>query len=289
MISNTGTSFTANGMTLVLGASGKTGRRIVKRLQARHIPVRVGSRMAEPRFNWEDRSTWAGALEGATAAYIAFSPDIAVPGAPEAIAAFTAQALDQGTRRLVLLSGRGEAEAQRAEQMLQDSGADWTIVRCSWFMQNFSESFFLESILTGEVALPVGEIPEPFVDAEDIADVAVAALTDDGHGGHGGQIYELTGSRLLTFEQAIAEISRASGRDLHFNSVSMEAFAQALSEQGQPDDIVGFLCYLFNEVLDGRNAHLSDGVERALGRKPRDFAEFARETLQPEYGEVNHV
>jgi uncharacterized protein YbjT (DUF2867 family) len=272
MIDNTNPT---NGMTLVLGASGKTGRRIVKRLQTRHIPVRVGSRTAEPPFNWEDASTWGGVLEGVTSVYLSFFPDIAVPGAPEAIAAFTAQALDQGTRRLVLLSGRGEAEAQRAEQMLQDSGADWTIVRCSWFMQNFSESFFLESILTGEVALPVGEIPEPFVDAEDIADVAVAALTEDGHG---GQIYELTGSKLLTFEQAIAEISRASGRDLHFKSVSMEAFAQALSEQGQPDDIVGFLCYLFSEVLDGRNAHLSDGVERALGRKPRDFTEFARET-----------
>lgn len=275
MISNTGTSLTANGMTLVLGASGKTGRRIVKRLQARHIPVRVGSRTVEPFFNWEDTSTWAGALEGATAAYISFFPDIAVPGAPEAIAAFTVQALDQGTRRLVLLSGRGEAEAQRAEQMLQDSGADWTIVRCSWFMQNFSESFFLEPILAGEVALPVGEIPEPFVDAEDIADVAVAALTEDGHR---GQIYELTGSRLLTFEQAIAQIAQASGRDLHFKSVSMEAFARCLSEQGQPDEIVNLLRYLFSEVLDGRNAHLSDGVERALGRKPRDFAEFARET-----------
>lgn len=265
----------ATGMTLILGASGKTGRRIVKRLRSRHLPVRVGSRTAEPPFNWEDTSTWGGVLEGVTAAYISFFPDVAVPGAPEAIAAFIAQALDRGTRRLVLLSGRGEAEAQRAEQMLQDSGADWTIVRCSWFMQNFSESFFLDPILTGEVALPVGDIPEPFVDAEDIADVAVAALTEDGHG---GQIYELTGPRLLTFEQAIAQIAQASGRDLHFKSVSMETFAQALSKQGEPDEMVDFLHYLFSEVLDGRNAYLADGVERALGRQPRDFADFARQT-----------
>jgi uncharacterized protein YbjT (DUF2867 family) len=275
MINVTDKSLTANGMTLVLGASGKTGRRIVKRLQARHIPVRIGSRTAEPPFNWEDTSTWGDALEGVTSVYVSFFPDIAVPGAPEAIAAFTAQALDLGIRRLVLLSGRGEAEAQRAEQMLKDSGADWTIVRCSWFMQNFSESFFLEPILMGEVALPVGEVPEPFVDAEDIADVAVAALTEDGHV---GQIYELTGPQLLTFEQAIAQIAQASGRDLHFKSASMETFAQALSQQGQPNEIVDFLRYLFSEVLDGRNAHLSDGVERALGRQPRDFAEFARQT-----------
>jgi uncharacterized protein YbjT (DUF2867 family) len=286
MAHNTDRSLTAIGKILVLGGSGKTGRRIVERLQAQHIPVHVGSRTAVPTFNWEDDSTWKHSLEGTTAAYISFFPDIAVPGAPEAIASFTAQALKQGTRRLVLLSGRGEVEAQRAEQMLQNSGADWTIVRCSWFMQNFSESLFLESILAGEVALPVSDIPEPFVDAEDIADVAVAALTEDSHI---GQLYELTGPRLLTFAQAIAEIGRASGRELHFKSVSIEAFAQTLTEQGNPVDIVDFLSYLFSEVLDGRNAHLSDGVEHALGRKPRDFSEFAHQTASTGIWGGSHV
>jgi uncharacterized protein YbjT (DUF2867 family) len=286
MAHNTDTSLAANKEILVLGGSGKTGRRIVERLQARHIPVRIGSRTAEPPFNWEDPSTWAPALLGATSAYISFFPDLAVPGAPEAIAAFTAQALNGGTRRLVLLSGRGEEEAQRAEQILQDSGADWTIVRCSWFMQNFSESFFLESVLAGDVALPVGDIPEPFVDAEDIADVAVAALTEDGHV---GQLYELTGPRMLTFKQAIAEIGQAAGRELHFKSVSMEAFTQMLTEQGNPADIVDFLGYLFSEVLDGRNAYLTDGVERALGRKPRDFTEFARQTASTGVWGGNYV
>jgi uncharacterized protein YbjT (DUF2867 family) len=279
-------SLAENTTILVLGGSGKTGRRIVERLQARHIPIRVGSRTAEPPFNWEDASTWRCALEGTTSIYISFFPDIAIPGAPETIAALITQALDLGIRRLVLLSGRGETEAQRAEQMLQDSGTDWTVIRCSWFMQNFSESLFLESVLTGEMALPVGDIPEPFVDAEDIADVAVAALTEDGHV---GQIYELTGSRMLTFEQAIAEIGQASGRKLHFQSVSMETFTQMLTEQGNPDDIVDFLSYLFSEVLDGRNAHLSHGVERVLGRKPRDFTEFARQTAATGVWRDRHV
>ena len=265
----------ANKVTLVLGGSGKTGRRIVERLQTRGMPVRVGSRNGQPPFDWDNPSTWGPALAGTNAAYISYYPDLAVPGAPDAVAAFVAQALNQGTRRLVLLSGRGEEEAQRAEQILQASGADWTIIRCSWFMQNFSESFFLEPVLAGEVALPVGDIAEPFVDADDIADVAVAALTDDGHV---GKLYELTGPRLLTFAQAVAEITRASGRTLHFKSVSMEAFAQTLTEQGQPAGIVHFLRYLFGEVLDGRNAHLADGVEQALGRKARDFAQYARET-----------
>src|SRR5215207_5527039 len=178
--------------TLVLGGTGKTGRRVVERLRARGLPVRAGSRSGAPPFHWEDRSTWAPALRGAASAYVSYFPDLAVPGAPEAVGAFVEQALQSGTRRLVLLSGRGEEEAQRAERVLQDCGTDWTIVRCSWFSQNFSESYMLDSILAGEVALPAPDTPEPFVDAEDIADVAVMALTEDGHA---GRLYELTGPR----------------------------------------------------------------------------------------------
>ncbi|HJR74759.1 MAG TPA: NAD(P)H-binding protein [Luteimonas sp.] len=258
---------------LVVGGSGKTGRRVAERLRAAGRPVRIGSRAAQPAFDWEDRSTWADALHGASAAYITYYPDLAVPGAPEAIDAFVRQALQAGVRRLVLLSGRGEHEAQRAEEVLMASGADWTIVRCSWFMQNFDEGAFLDSILSGEVALPVGEVPEPFVDAEDIADVVFAALSDDRHI---GQLYELTGPQMLTFEQAIEGIAQASGRPIAFAQIPMEAFAASAAERGMPPEIVEFLGYLFTEVLDGRNAHLADGVQRALGREPRDFAEYAR-------------
>lgn len=260
---------------LVLGGTGKTGRRVVERLQARQIPVRVGSRSGQTPFDWSDTTTWPNALREVSSVYVSFYPDLAVPGAPEAIAAFAALALEQGVRRLVLLSGRGEAEAQRAERMLQDSGADWTILRCSWFMQNFSESFFLEPVIAGELALPVGDVREPFIDADDIADVAVAALTEPGHV---GQLYELTGPRLLTFAQAVDEIARAARRSVRLQPVPMAAFEQALLAQGDPAEVVAFLNYLFSELLDGRNAQLADGVERALGRKPRDFAQFARET-----------
>jgi uncharacterized protein YbjT (DUF2867 family) len=261
--------------TLIVGGTGKTGRRVAERLQARGMPVRIGSRSSAPPFDWEDRATWAPALRGATSAYVSYFPDLAVPGAPEAIAAFTEVALANGTRRLVLLSGRGEEEAQRAERVLQDSGADWTIVRCSWFSQNFSESFFLEPLLAGEVALPAGSVGEPFVDVEDIADVAAAALTEDGHV---GQLYELTGPRLLRFDEAVEEIARAAGRPIRYAPVSIGDFTAGLAQDGVPDDVVSLLAYLFTEVLDGRNAHLSDGVQRALGREPRDFAQFARDT-----------
>lgn len=258
---------------LVLGSSGKTGRRVVERLHALGRGVRLGSRSATPAFDWEDRSTWAAVLAGVSAVYVSYYPDLAAPAAPEAIAAFAEHALASGVRRLVLLSGRGEHEAQRAEQALQTSGADWTILRCSWFMQNFSESVFLDGVRAGELALPVGAVPEPFVDADDIADVAVAALTDDRHI---GQLYELTGPRLLTFAQAIETIAEATGREIKFASISLDDYAASAAGCGVPPDLVEFLRYLFSEVLDGRNAHLADGVRRALGRAPRDFTEFAK-------------
>jgi len=211
---------------LVVGGSGKTGRRVADRLRALGLPVRIGSRSGAPAFDWNDPAGWPAALAGTGAAYIAYSPDLAVPGAPEAIAAFAEVALAAGARRLVLLSGRGEEEAERAERALQASGADWTIVRCSWFNQNFSEDYLRDSVLAGEVTLPVSDVPEPFVDAEDIADVAVAALTDDRHI---GQLYELTGPRLLTFADAVGEIGAASGRDVRLARVSGEEFAAGLA------------------------------------------------------------
>ena len=261
-------------MTLVIGGTGKTGRRIVTRLRERGLPVRSASRSSEPPFDWEDQATWGPALRGASSAYVSFFPDLAVPGAPEAIAALAGEALSAGVKRLVLLSGRGEEEAQRAEQALQASGADWTIVRCSWFAQNFSEDYLLEAVLAGEIALPVTDMPEPFVDADDIADVAVAALIEDGHS---GQVYELTGPRLLTFAEAVQEIGRATGRDLRFIPVAIEDYEAELATHGVPEDVAGLLRYLFTELLDGRNATLADGVQRALGREPRDFADYARD------------
>lgn len=259
---------------LVVGGTGKTGRRVAERLAALGMPVRIGSRSANPAFDWEDPSGWAAALDGAGAVYITYYPDLAAPGAPEAVRALVGQALQQGVRRLVLLSGRGDEEAQRAEQVLQDSGADWTIVRASWFSQNFSESVLLEGVLAGEIALPAGDVGEPFVDTDDIADVVVAALTQDGHV---GQLYEVTGPRLLTFAEATAEIARAIGRPVRYTRLSAEAFTATLAQQGLPAEFTGLLLYLFTTVLDGRNAYLTDGVQRALGRPPKDFADYARD------------
>ncbi len=259
--------------TLVLGGTGKTGRRVVERLRSRGVPVRVGSRSGEPPFEWENRATWIPALRDVKSVYVSYSPDLAAPGAVETVGAFADVAVELGVRRLVLLAGRGEPEAEQAEQAVRDTGADLTILRSTWFNQNFSEDYLLEHVLSGVVALPAGETPEPFVDAADIADVAVAALTDDRHV---GALYELTGPRLLTFADAVEEISRAAGREVRYLPVSIEEHAAGAAEQGVPGDVVELLTYLFSEVLDGRNAHLADGVQRAVGREPRDFADYAR-------------
>jgi uncharacterized protein YbjT (DUF2867 family) len=204
-----------------------------------------------------------------------YFPDIAVPGAAATVGDFARTAVEHGVRRLVLLSGRGEEGALLGEQAVKASGADWTILRSTWFSQNFSEGMFVDQVLGGEVALPVGSVQEPFVDAEDLADVAVAALGDDRHV---GQVYELTGPRLLTFAEALEEISRAVGREIRLTRVSPEEYSSQLAEENVPADFISLINYLFTEVLDGRNAHLADGVQRALGRPPRDFSEYARRT-----------
>jgi uncharacterized protein YbjT (DUF2867 family) len=263
-----------NEITLVLGGNGKTGRRVAERLRARNKAVRIGSRSGEPAFDWENPAGWPAVLRNVGAAYVSYYPDLAAPGAEGAIRRFSRAAVDSGLRHLVLLSGRGEPEAQRCEQLVRESGTAWTLLRASWFFQNFSESFLLEPLLAGEMALPAGSVGEPFVDADDIADVAVAALTGTGHA---GQVYELTGPRLLTFAEAVEEIARATRRSIRHVDISVDEYRSALERAQVPPEFVNLLGYLFSEVLDGRNAVLTDGVQRALGRPPRDFSAYVRE------------
>jgi uncharacterized protein YbjT (DUF2867 family) len=262
---------------LVTGATGKTGTRVTRRLEARGVSVRAASRSGATPFDWDDRSTWAPALDGAVGLSIAYAPDLAVPGAADTVAALARAATAAGVRRIVLLSGRGEAEAQRAERLVQEAAPATTIVRAAFFMQNFSESVFLEPVQAGELALPVGDVEEPFVDADDVAAAMVAALTEDGHA---GRVYEVTGPRLLTFAGAVAEIARATGRDVRYVTVPDAAYAEGLAAAGVPDDIAQLLMDLFTEVLDGRNASLADGVQQALGRPPRDFAAYAADVAR---------
>lgn len=259
----------------IIGGLGKTGGRVAERLTERGIKIRAASRSTTPRFDWQDRSTWRQALEGASAAYVTFQPDLAVGWAAEAISAFAKTAVEAGIGHIVMLSGRGEDGAVRSEEKLKAAGMDYTVLRASWFNQNFSEGAFVDGLLQGKLALPAGDVPEPFVDADDIADAAVECLADPSHR---NQTYELTGPRALTFRQAISEIAAAANRAIDYETVSIDAFIAEMTAYGLPQETTDILHELFTQVLDGRNSPVMDGVGRILGRPARDFSDYARET-----------
>lgn len=263
---------------LVLGSTGKTGSRVAARLENNtEVELRLGSRNEKIPFDWEKPETWENVVKDIDTVYITFQPDLAVPFAADAIENFTNLATKSGVQKIVLLSGRGEQEAQVCEEIVKKNAKNWTIIRASWFNQNFSESFFLDPILYGIVALPRAEALEPFTDADDIADVVTAALLDEIHN---GKTYELTGPRLLTFKDAVNEIANASGRNISFQSLSLEEYTQMLKEYQIPDDHIWLVNYLFEQVLDGRNSSVTFDIEKVLGRKAKDFNAYAEETAK---------
>ncbi|WP_121632791.1 NAD(P)H-binding protein [Tropicibacter alexandrii] len=257
---------------LVIGATGKTGHRVATRLEARGLPVRRGSRSSATPFDWDAPETWAPAMRGARAAYVTYFPDLAFPGAVEKLESLCETARDVGVEHLVLLSGRGEHHARLGEEVVRQSGIDFTIVRAAWFAQNFSEGYLRDPILAGVLPMPGGDTPEPIIDIDDIADVAVAALTEDGHR---GELYEVTGPRLMTFADMADTLSQSVGREIRHIPITFDDFHANVAQAGGPF-VADIFTAIARETLDGRNAHVTDGVMRALGRAPRDFADFAR-------------
>lgn len=260
---------------LVVGATGKTGSRVASKLEAKGLNVRRGSRGSDTPFDWEDRSTWASVLTGVSKAYVTYFPDLAFPGAIEKLEAFAKVALDTGLQHVVLLSGRGEHFAGMGEEVIRNSGLGFTIVRSAWFAQNFSEGYLCDPILGGVLPMPGGDIAEPIIDIDDIADVVVAALTEDGHL---GERYEVTGPRLMTFAEMAAVLTRTLGRPIRHVPITFEDFHANVAASGG-EFVAEVFTKIARETLDGRNAFVTDGVERALGRKPRDFADFAETAM----------
>ncbi|TMV10667.1 NAD(P)H-binding protein [Arenibacterium halophilum] len=261
---------------LVIGATGKTGCRVADGLEARGLPVRRGSRRSATPFDWEAPDTWAPALRGARAAYVTYFPDLAFPGAVEKLGSLCDTASDMGVGHLVLLSGRGEHHARLGEEVVRNSNIDFTIVRAAWFAQNFSEGYLRDPVLGGVLPMPGGHVVEPIIDIDDIADVVVAALTEEGHR---GALYEVTGPRLMTFADMADELSQATGRDIRHLPISFEEFHANIAQAGG-SFVADVFTAIARETLDGRNAHTTDGVMRALGRPPRDFADFALEAAR---------
>ncbi|GAA3855315.1 NAD(P)H-binding protein [Celeribacter arenosi] len=257
---------------LVIGATGKTGRRVASRLAARGLPVRRGSRRSVTPFDWEAPETWGAALRGARSAYVTYYPDLAFPGAVEKLESLCETARDMDVEHLVLLSGRGEHHARLGEEVVRRSGLDFTIIRAAWFAQNFSEGYLRDPVLSGVLPMPGGGVVEPIIDIDDIADVAVAALTEEGHK---GTLYEVTGPRLMSFADMADELSQATGHEIRHIPISFEEFHATIADAGG-SFVADVFTAIARETLDGRNAHTTDGVRRALGRSPRDFADFAR-------------
>ncbi|MCL6295125.1 SDR family oxidoreductase [Jejuia spongiicola] len=263
---------------LVIGGTGKTGRRVVEQLQKKGIEPRVGSRSATPSFDWDNKDTWVEALDGIERMYVTYYPDLAVPGAKEAIQSLTYLAKELGVKKMVLLSGKGETEAEACEKIVMDSGMDYTIVRASWFNQNWSESFFLEPILSGEVTLPMSDVLIPFVDANDIAEVAANVLLDDTYN---GEIIEVTGPELITFKDIVDIISKTSNRSLNFYDITLEQYVDGMKQMQIPNDVVWLIEYLFSHVLTNpKNQLVVNDIERVLGRKAKTFLEYAQETAK---------
>ncbi|POH62604.1 NmrA family transcriptional regulator [Cryobacterium zongtaii] len=259
--------------TLILGGAGRSGTRILDRFAASGLPARPASRRTG--FDWEDRETWASALRGASAAYVCFTPDLAFPGTPDKMAALGVLAAQHGLERLVLLSGRGEEGARLSEAALRSGGVPTTVLRCSWFQQNFSEHFLAGPVRRGRLRLPAPDVPEAFVDLGDVADAAVLALTRPDPL---DATYELSGPELLTFAQVAEVLTDACARRIVFESVAVPTFVDDLAADGVPAEDATPLAHLFTDILDGRNASLAHGIQALLGRQPSSLKAYAGRT-----------
>ncbi|MEV4874892.1 NAD-dependent epimerase/dehydratase family protein [Streptomyces cyaneofuscatus] len=271
--------------TVVIGGHGKVGRHLVPALQGRGIPVRVASRSGATYFDWFDRSTWAPALAGARSAYVVHLQNLPSPDAPERLRTLCEVAASEGVERLVLQSARGWPEAAPAENAVNEApGLSTAVLRSAWFAQNFSEALLLHPLLAGEVRLPTGDGLEAFVDTRDVAEVAAVLLTEEGHT---EDVYEVTGPTLMTFGDAVARVAEVSGRDFRFTSPTVEEFIEELRAQDVPqlcwymekEEFVQMEAGLFSHVRKGSTGYVTDTVRRLLGREPRDFEAYAKETM----------
>lgn len=269
----------APGTVLIAGGAGHTGRRVADHLAAAITApaVRFGSRSSAVPLDWEDPTTFGPALAGVEAVYLAYSPDLAFPGAAEKLGIFASAAAGAGVGRLVLLSGRGEPGALRSVESVRAAGVPTAALYSAWFAQNFSESFLADQVADGTVALPAEDVAEPFVDLEDLAAVATRLLLADSPQ---DVDLDLTGPSAITFGEACAHIGTALGREIAYLAVDVDDFAAGAAAGGMPVEEARELGQLFTEILDGRNSGTTDDVARWLGRPATSFAQFVDRTVR---------
>ncbi|NYI08211.1 NmrA family NAD(P)-binding protein [Allostreptomyces psammosilenae] len=277
---------------LVTGGTGTTGSRVVRMLreEAPSARVRLASRHPDPdgeradpgveavRFDWRDPLTHAAALRGADRVYLV-APVAEADPAP-LVETFLHAARRAGVRRVVALSSSAVAEGApglgRVHRMVRELFPDgWTVLRPSWFMQNFlGDHPLAEGIRRdGTMVTATGAGRLPFVDAEDIAAVAVRALLDDAP--H-NTAHLVTGPEALDYGTAAEIISRVSGRPVRHQPVSVAERAARYVAGGYPADFAAALAELDAAIRDGLQEEVSDVVRRLTGRPPRSFAAFAQ-------------
>jgi len=266
---------------LVLGASGKSGRRLVPLLENRGVTVRRASRTGlagNTLFDWNQPETHAAALAGTDAVYLIVADPAVDPDA--LVGPFLQRARAAGVRRIVAVSSLGvtfpeepvDSPRLKLERLIAESGIDWTMLRPGGFNQNFSEGFLLPGIQAGMVVSATGDGKVGFVDAEDIAAVAAEAMTGTGHA---GQSYALTGPDLLGFADAAAIISAAAGRPIGHRPLSAEQLGEILQGAGLPSASAAIVLRDQIAISNGHAAVVTDLVETLTGRAARTFRDFA--------------
>ncbi|MFI8873602.1 NmrA family NAD(P)-binding protein [Streptomyces sp. NPDC055243] len=269
---------------LITGGTGTTGSRVATALAAEGMSVRVGSRTPAPgtgqvRFDWNDPTTHGPALTGTDGVYLVPPIGDAEPARP--MVPFLERALDAGVRRFVLLSSSAIAEgdpgAGEVHRAMRQLAPEWAVLRPSWFMQNFVTPGHLhvESIrATDEIVTATGEGRVGFVDAGDIAAVAVRALTDERP--HNAA-HLITGPQALGYADVAEAVSKVSGREIRHRSVPAADFRERLVASGMPEAFARALAAMDEGIAHGSEDRVDPAVERITGRPARGFADFAAE------------
>lgn len=267
---------------LVTGATGKTGRRLAALLENKGAVVRAASRrpsVNQIAFDWQDSSTHAAAVEDVDAVYLV--PPAMVEDPTPFVAPFLAAARRADVRRVVLVSSMGagfpaeppESGRRKLESLIRDSGLDWTILRPSGFLQNFSEGFLLPAVRGGAIPNPAGDGKAAMVDAGDIAAVTAAVLTDGAR--HAGQVHDVTGPSPIGFAEIAEIIAREADRPVVVRPMSSSQFLAMVESAGVPPDYAAMLLRDQEAIRDGAAATVSDTVQRLVGRRARSLVEYA--------------
>jgi uncharacterized protein YbjT (DUF2867 family) len=259
---------------LILGGTGKVGRRLAPSLtRAGHV-ARAASRHGSTRFDWRDAATWPRALAGTDGLFIV-GPGSAADWSPR-LASLLSMARSSGATHAVLLSARGSellpgGAVATAERALQEGPLPWTILRPAHFAQNFTEAMFAP--VGGLITAPVGTGAAPFIDVSDIADVAAAVLTSYAWD---GATLDLSGPEAVTFAEAATILAAESGTPVRFADESDASHVARLRASGTPEGYTQWRMALLGGIRRGADAYLSDGVQAVLGRPPTGFREWAR-------------